>query len=879
MTTVPAVTHAGATLTPRSPRALIVLPETGMTATSTATGSSLHRSLEWMGRVWGGAHMSVVPIVDGAIPEVFNKLAAAYDPDLLLQWGVTVTELAARDVRAAVDLVAGSRGSARDGGGVCDPELTSDRNSDLAPDPSLLLTDHSLTGPAPSDTNAFLRLQERLPLFSATSDGIAPMSFAHHLQTNLPIPLTDLRRVASVGQVALSRWSSQGAQISLAQPPSSMDIDLAGCGHWLATLLKMRLGIVGRGGRPEVADRPEGGEPYISYTFDPSDDETRMKAIGIGLVGATVMPRTERDTWCSSAALNSAPLNQTKRGLDEFTYTLNAPRPLLIVVGDTVADACLYHLWTRVYGESAALWISTAVMQSIIANDSEVVAEHIKEFVYSVPAQRRASITITSFTEQPTDLGVTLDAVVATGFYDHHTLEALRQGVVSSPDDLDVPTPPSLLVAAPEAFETFAPLVLRDGASQVPVRSPIPDVLKAQVGISPPVVNWVCDAIIEDTLWPPRPQCAGSAESAPPSDASPLADKGWLRCSKGGTSWVGRSQANVPAGLNVEHATNVAWLRTVDVRRVLDALIEPGWRWTLSSNGNFYQGLNELAGGLTETLRLLRDPVARPILQGLVAGGLGYKLTNRTFITAVDAQNFLSAATTSEAEPPEVVRGEELDADPGVQRRDDEGHLAPQAVSDDVVATLDWLTARGILLRGLKLQCQRCRHTGFYRIGQVADHFMCNRCSDQQPLGVDTWRDATKDSDPAWFYGLDELVYQALDQDIEGPAFTLQALGAPASGHRYVWAVELYGPKGERLEVDFVHIHDGRLTVGEAKTSDHLGKGSKPTGSSVRRELAKTEKAARLLRADLVVFATTQPAWNSITAAELAGCQPRAWES
>lgn len=56
--------------------------------------------------------------------------------------------------------------------------------------------------------------------------------------------------------------------------------------------------------------------------------------------------------------------------------------------------------------------------------------------------------------------------------------------------------------------------------------------------------------------------------------------------------------------------------------------------------------------------------------------------------------------------------------------------------------------------------------------------------------------------------------------------------------------------------------------MGEAKTSDHLGDS---TAASIRKEIQKTGRAAHALNADVVVFATTKPAWTAKTAKALEG--------
>ena len=60
-----------------------------------------------------------------------------------------------------------------------------------------------------------------------------------------------------------------------------------------------------------------------------------------------------------------------------------------------------------------------------------------------------------------------------------------------------------------------------------------------------------------------------------------------------------------------------------------------------------------------------------------------------------------------------------------------------------------------------------------------------------------------------------------------------------------------------RLELDFVCLAEGRLLAGEAKANGTLG-----NAEDAAKEVTKTVRGARLLEADRVVFATTEPTWT-----------------
>jgi len=163
--------------------------------------------------------------------------------------------------------------------------------------------------------------------------------------------------------------------------------------------------------------------------------------------------------------------------------------------------------------------------------------------------------------------------------------------------------------------------------------------------------------------------------------------------------------------------------------------------------------------------------------------------------------------------------------------------------------------AAGILTRGLILKCSRCRATAFQPLAAVNDRFACPRCSFSQPLTSKSWCD-TPPHEPAWFYRLDELVYQALLENVRVPALALAEIGACSENARHLWSIELVRDGERELELDFLCLVEGKLSAGEAKSNGTL------SGRDAKREVRKTLTGARYAQADQVVFATTDPEWS-----------------
>ncbi len=112
---------------------------------------------------------------------------------------------------------------------------------------------------------------------------------------------------------------------------------------------------------------------------------------------------------------------------------------------------------------------------------------------------------------------------------------------------------------------------------------------------------------------------------------------------------------------------------------------------------------------------------------------------------------------------------------------------------------IDVFLGRGILWRGLSLQCPECRYAGWYRLADLDQLFRCTR------------------------YGDGQLV----------------------------------------AEVDVWAIVDGRLIVGEAKTTDRLASGN----LGEERTTGRLVYVAEAITADELVLATTAPAWHPSTRA------------
>lgn len=865
-------------VTPRCPRAAVVFRDAvGPGLSPNSLGSTFHRVLEWMGRVWGGHQMIAVPVVDGAIPDIFIRLATLYDPDLVLPWEVGWGEIELRDPIEGA-LLAGRAAEAYP----AMEEVTS-----IA---ARRASDKVVDGTRESE-EAFDDEVERLKRELSPFLPPRPYPTARHLQQDLPRPLTPHAKLVPSGLTGeRENYWRPGALHPLAGLVS--DLDLTAADPWLSTLLKIKYGVTGAS---QSAPEPRPFAETATYrTLDPTNFSTRMQVVNrvfrdfeidwrLPTDGAGATEDPSGTSWAHSSFLASTPMRRASYALEELAYTKHLSRSVLIVAGDTVADAALYMTWIRIYGRGTAAWVPPETALGVGAREEDAAVEAIVEMIYDLPRVPDLHGWVTSFSLDARQLEAFREGMSRHG-YDREYRHVIRNYRVVAPNDVQPDDVPEIFTVPAETFASTRPTTFRDGIGQTRIQSPVPKLMASESGPSttPLRGNWVADAVVAGCRLPADARAAAAAEAG-----TYLADAGELRTSRTGTSWIAVNSASVSRGLNVEHVLNEFIPRAPNLPSILDAMVDPGWGWKPSSAGLYYQGFEALCGGFGALIDLLTHPLARPVLHSFVSqDDRGFEWSTGKLLGLKDMHDL-------------------LDSDGG--REGDSSTTAHIATRRELLNVVDSLVERSILTQGLVFNCPRCRHTAFYPLGSVGSTFTCARCSaDQVPVSR-VWKprvDPAVDAGPGWYYRLDGLVAQALKASIEGPVLALDRLGAGTASTRYSWAVVLNSrddtagvdfpddvrpnPKslgaeaedqqkprvipgaehdeddeGKDKEVDFVILRDGQLIVGEAKTCDYLG--GRPTRRAADEEIRKTAAAASLLSARQVVFATTQTSWRTVT--------------
>jgi hypothetical protein len=523
-----------------------------------------------------------------------------------------------------------------------------------------------------------------------------------------------------------------------------------------------------------------------------------------------------------SEFLDRTPFSVTEVGCGWFIIgRLATDLPHVVVIGDAAEDFALWMLLDRMYQQ--AYWCPKA----FLAGDDELsdaFRKHLGLRLHTASGLGRGGddekVVFTSISLADDELTELFPRISENPWIPDYSSDDSSLSVTTcSADELPLPRPWRLYDPGEILRQSFEPFVGSDMAGTVVTPRP-----SAISPVSPWDFSWHVDALVDGVQLPPR-SCL-----SPLLAVFGIADADSVRAGSDGVSYFSREPFFIPAGASLDQMTYRPRLRNPGPTDLFEELfVAAGYRAEVSQAGRFSTGMIEAWQGLSSTAEELNDPARvrlfeafRRRTQSGQDPGVWLTGTKRRYLSFWDIRRVTGAAR------------------------------------EDVRSLVDGYVQRGVLTRGWCLKCPRCNYAAWYAHEDVGRSFRCSRCRVESLITASTWRHP---SEPMPFYQLDELVFQAVDNDARAPLLALDHLRKETRSFLFAPEMDIY--RGEALiaEIDLLAFVEGRILIGEAKTGDRL----EDNEQKERAVIQRLKRIADTMTAHEVVFATTSPAWNSTT--------------
>jgi hypothetical protein len=519
--------------------------------------------------------------------------------------------------------------------------------------------------------------------------------------------------------------------------------------------------------------------------------------------------------WMLLDGFKETPFGRTCTGLGSFRPFLTRwdERPFVFVVGNTLGDFALALSLNRM--TSAAAWVPEKLLRPRNARMAKLLLRAMASVGNTVTGyghdNRPVLVTSTSLNAQRLQKVVT--AVVQRGY------GMLKPFSVEAPDEI-------LKEAAKlRGVERLLDLERNDIIQYEPfeagrqaslLNTPLPTALP-----SPPTtkMTWMVDVDVESQRVPARSQLSPLMAEFDSFDRD-------IRASRDGVSYFSQT-GFIQSGTSLDKTLSRPRLRLVDAVTVFRTLLPDGWSCTPSQAGRLARAILDLFGSMQSVNETLLDGPTFSLLRAYLSDAPSNQQPG-VFLDTVKRRYLTFAHAMS------VTGGDEV---------------AP------VRQLLDGLLERGVIQRGLILDCGVCSYDGWYPLEELGEDFRCPRCRARTRLAGPAWK--LPPEEPLWFYALSEVVFQFLKNNGHATLLALRKLQEQTRAFMFEPEMDIKDGVGWGCELDIWVVRDGRIAIGEAKTVDRLG-----TPTETTRLLENLRRAALALRAREVVFATTAVAWQ-----------------
>jgi hypothetical protein len=610
--------------------------------------------------------------------------------------------------------------------------------------------------------------------------------------------------------------------------PEVADLDLSQVDPVLALMVTMRTGTLN-----DAGDLPDGCKPRL-LTAAPDDVPALAE---LALTGAAeTRPSLSSSEIRHMRGLHAAsgapavpgvspvqPLERTMHGMQRLVHTRARPRPWVVVVGDTCADFCFALACDRLIG--GATWLPLSRLPGLVL-DAGFPA--LSRHVTSVSTMSAMRVPVTSVSLDTAGVEAARELLCARGgaaFTDAHTeVMACSALTFAYPIRLGDPAHVTLAETSPAHRDDADGSLHVDSA----LLTPVPEVARR----ADSNVMWQVDVRV-DGEQPPARRILGPGGLL---SAIPHAEDLQIRVGTETLTYHSRSATFTFAGSTLEMSLARPRLRLPAAADVLRRLANAaGYDIRPSQTGRLNSTLVGLWGGFSEAADDLGG-AAWPLLRGLtpVDGEKDGPQAGRLVVHGVPYVTFGQAT--------------------GLLR-------VPPAQTREI---LDRLARRQILRRGLVLRCGRCNWLAWYSLDALGQDFRCQRCTHVNMIEQQLWRDPF--DEPAWFYDLDHAVREALRLNGRVPVLAASSLARQnpdAFSFTPDFEMIRHGANKPAVEIDLGAIGDGKVILCEAKSSSTLA----TSDPDEKRDTAKLITACRVLTADVLCLATSQPEWSPRTRA------------
>ncbi len=511
-------------------------------------------------------------------------------------------------------------------------------------------------------------------------------------------------------------------------------------------------------------------------------------------------------------------------------------RPVL-VVGDSAADFCLYYDLSRM--RSDVYWISKMMVKraSETSEAHQAVKSIYRYFMGYLKTQlgdrlpRGTSsdrkVLVTSVSESRKKLK---DIITLFGRPTGVVGDELRDGLIQVCSDVDKLLPAITRFYEKGNWENSYLHEFRGGRDTVFLSTPIP---RSFSPISPDH-HWVTEVEIEGYQLPSRrelAQCVVDHSTIPSSSGQQV------RVSNDGICYWCPRMGLIRAGYEISPMTVLRPRLRIpsDLEIMQEVFGAARYYAQYSAWGDYIRESIAKFGSLDETDKFLLDGRFQPVFRKSVD-------STKNKPGVFDEGVFLNERLPRLLDWRSIQK---IIQDP-----------------DTCAQFIDELGGKGILERGYLFRCEYCRNSEWYPMTRVDETFFCVRCGKSQRWSKKHWKEPIEE--PHLYYKMDQIVFQALRQEMIPVIHCLQKLRKDSSSFLVVPGIELRRNLNQEqpdLEIDICAVIDGRLVLGEVTVKATLDHARSPQS---RRICRWAELSARIRPAKFV-FATSKERWNCST--------------